>query len=59
MTPHEIKYGVEEFLTEYNASVLEKRVVRDFMKIAAEEKADQKEAKGAIVLLQLAAEMFL
>lgn len=59
MTPHEIKYGVEEFLTEYNASVLEKRVVRDFMKIATEEKADQKEAKGAIVLLQLAAEMFL
>lgn len=56
---HEIRYGVEEFLEEYNASEFEKKMVRDFMKCAEDEKVDAKEAKGAIVMLQLAIEMFL
>lgn len=56
---HEISYGVEEFLEEYNASEFEQKMVRDFMKCAEDEKVDAKEAKGAIVMLQLAIEMFL
>ena len=56
---HEIRYGVEGFLEEYKATEFEQKMVRDFVKCAEDEKVDAKEAKGAIILLQLAIEMFL
>ena len=56
---HEISYGVEEFLEEYQCSAFEKKAVRDFMETVEKRKVGKKEVKGAIVMIELAAEMFL
>ena len=56
---HEISYGVEEFLEEYQGSAFEKKAVRDFMETVKKRKVGKKEAKGAVVLIQLAIEMFV
>ena len=59
MIEYGIRYGVEEFLKEYNPAPYEKKMVGDFMKTVETERLTRKEAKGAIVLIQLAVEMFV
>lgn len=54
-----IKYELQDFFEEYKASNFEKKMIREFMKKAEEEKVDRKEALQAIVLLELAVRTFV
>lgn len=54
-----IKYELQDFFEEFQASNFEKKTIREFMKKAEEEKVDRKEVLQALVLLELAVRTFL